>query len=205
MALSELDIEPIDTPLPPRVAEFLREADQRIDRFRFDHVLPGFVPSDFPNVYRTLDALLKGRVAPGRVFCEWGSGFGVVTCLASMLGYDACGIEIEPELVVAARELAADFGVNVEFVEGSFILDDEDELPEADSMSWTRFDGANGFEELGLDPEDFDVVFAYPWPGEERRLRQLFDNHAAVGAVLVSYHGQEGLRVARKVPGKRRR
>ena len=205
MALSELDIEPVDAPLPSRVAEFLREADQRIDRFRFDHVIPGFVPSDFTNVYRTLDSLLKGRVAPGRVFCEWGSGFGVVTCLASMLGYDACGIEIETELVVAARELAADFGVNVEFVEGSFIVDHEDDLPEADSMSWTRFDGANAFEELGLDPEDFDVVFAYPWPGEERRLRQLFDNHAAVGAVLVSYHGQEGIRVARKVPGKKRR
>jgi hypothetical protein len=200
-----LQIDPVDEPLPPRVAEFLREADQRIDRFRFDRVIPGFVPSDFVGVYGVLAALVRGRVAPGRAFCEWGSGFGVVTCLASMLGYDARGIEIETELVECARKLADDFTVPVQFAEGSFILDDEDELPEADSISWTRFDGSNAYEELGLDPEDFDVIFAYPWPGEERRLRALFENHAANGAVLVSYHGQEGIRVARKVAGRRRR
>ena len=33
--------------------------------------------------------------------------------------------------------------------------------------SWLITDADDGYEELELDPNDFDVVFAYPWPGEE--------------------------------------
>ena len=36
--------------------------------------------------------------------------------------------------------------------------------------------------ELGLDPDDFDIVFAYPWPGEEQIIFDLFASHAATGA-----------------------
>src|SRR2546423_1671474 len=71
--------------------------------------------------FGALQALAESALAPGGRFCEWGSGFGVVTCLAAMIGFDACGIEIEPDLVAAARRLAADFDLSAEFVCGSFV------------------------------------------------------------------------------------
>src|SRR5262245_50345847 len=80
-----------------------------------------FVPSDHLCAFGALQALAESALAPGGRFCEWGSGFGVVTCLAAMIGFDACGIEIEPELVDAARRLAEDFELSAEFVCGSFI------------------------------------------------------------------------------------
>ena len=40
---------------------------------------------------------------------------------------------------------------------------------------------------------------AYPWPGEEQVIFDLFTDYAAVGALLLTYHGQDGVRLARKV------
>jgi hypothetical protein len=144
--------------------------------------------------------------APGDLFCEWGSGFGVVACLAAMLGFESCGIEIEGELVDAARALADDFGLSVEFIRGSFIPEGSDVCPDPDDgFAWlTTHDGGTQ-EELGLVPADFDTVFAYPWPDEERVVGELFERHAAVGAVLLTYHGNDVLRVRRKMGNKSRR
>ena len=47
------------------------------------------------------------------------------------------------------------------------------------------------------------MVFAYPWPDEEWVIERLFRRYAAVGAVLVTYHGGEGFRVQRKTRGRR--
>ncbi len=64
--------------------------------------------------------------------------------------------------------------------------------------------GPCGHTALGLDPEDFDVIYAYPWPDEEDLTAQVFHRHARDGAVLVTYHGGDGLRF-RKKTGKARR
>jgi hypothetical protein len=45
---------------------------------------------------------------------------------------------------------------------------------------------------LGLDPEDFDVVFAYPWPDEECLTSALFECYARDGAVLLADHDLGG-------------
>jgi hypothetical protein len=55
-------------------------------------------------------------------------------------------------------------------------------------------------QELGLDPDDFDVVFAYPWPDEEQTIADLFAEYSKARAVLVTYHELGGLRVRQK-PG----
>ena len=47
------------------------------------------------------------------------------------------------------------------------------------------------------DLEEFDLIFAYPWPGEEDIILSLFERHAARGSVLLSYHGMEGVRAHR--------
>jgi hypothetical protein len=55
---------------------------------------------------------------------------------------------------------------------------------------------------LRRDPDDFDLVFAYPWPGSEDVIYRLFDAFAATEALLLTFHGSEGLRVDRKVESR---
>jgi hypothetical protein len=68
-----------------------------------------------------------------------------------------------------------------------------------DDVAWLATTGPDGYDELDAEPDEFDVVFAYPWPGEEQVIFDLFEESAAVGSLLLTYHGQEGLRLQRKV------
>jgi hypothetical protein len=192
--------------LPADVGAFVREAQRRIERFHADHHIPGFVPCDFARVYRVLQALAEGCYAPGRGFCEWGSGFGVVACLAAMLDFDACGIEIEQDLVDEARLLASDFDVPVEFICGSFIPEGgEAYLDVAEGFAWLTPHGSAQQGDLNCEPSDFDLIFAYPWPDEEEAIPALFERYAGVGAILLTYHGGDDMLVRRKERGFRPR
>ena len=55
----------------------------------------------------------------------------------------------------------------------------------AGSFAWLTTTEAPAHEELGLATEDFGIIFAYPWPDEERALGQLFERHAGAGALLI--------------------
>jgi hypothetical protein len=199
MPLVNLDLSIDSTTMPGDVCSFLKEASRRIERFQIDCHVPGFVPSDFARVYSTLRRLSEAGLAAGSFFCEWGSGFGVVACLAAMLDFEAYGIEIEGELVEAAQQLADDFALPVEFVRGSFIPPGGDSYASAD-FAWLTTDTGSAHDELGIAPDDFDIIFAYPWPDEEGVTGKLFERYAAPGAVLVTYHGEDVLRLRRKVP-----
>ncbi|VTU02191.1 Uncharacterized protein OS=Planctomyces maris DSM 8797 GN=PM8797T_25016 PE=4 SV=1 [Gemmataceae bacterium] len=202
-----LDFQPPHSPapVPQDVTRFLAEADRRIERFHEDCRVPGFVASDYALAYRFLRDLAAGTEARGRRFCEWGSGLGVVACLAAMLDFDACGIEIEPDLVDEARRLADDFELPVEFVCGSFVpRGAEKRVCSAGTYSWFTTDGDHAYDDLGLDPDDMDVVFAYPWPDEEAVTADLFEWYAGPGAVLATYHGTDGIRFRRKAAGRRK-
>ncbi|MEL7089295.1 MAG: hypothetical protein AAGL98_12790, partial [Planctomycetota bacterium] len=59
------------------------------------------------------------------------------------------------------------------------------------------FDG-DGYDDLGLDPEDFGLIYAYPWPGEEEVVEQIFAAVAATGALLLTYRSTEDLVLQRK-------
>ena len=199
MSLIDLPRLLVEPTLPLAVRQFLREADRRTEQICRDSHLPAFVPSDFAGFYAALRALEASGLLHGRWFCEWGSGLGVSACLAAMLEFDAWGIEIEGELVDAARLLAADFDLPVEFVRGSFIPPGSDALAtEADDCAWLTAVAGGGLEEIGMGPEEFDVIFAYPWPDEERLIAKLFDRHGRAGAVLMTYHEVGGLRLRRK-------
>ena len=202
MTLVPVELAPEAAPLPEPVDALIRDAAARIDRFveaRTDDPIFGFVPSDFAAVYRVLWTIRSRRLAPGDAFLEWGSGFGVVALLAASLGFEATGIEIEPALVAEARRLAADHGLPVEFHEGSFLPAGAEPLADrTEEFAWLDVDGESAYEEMGLDPDDFDVIFAYPWPGEEHVVVDLFDACAATGALLVTYEGVEAVRVQRK-------
>jgi hypothetical protein len=117
-----------------------------------------------------------------------------------MLGFRVCGIEIERELVDASQSLADDFGLPVEFFHGSFVpVGDEAYADNNAEFFCLATDADDAYDELGLDPDDFDVVFAYPWPGEEHLITSLFEKCAGEGALLLMYNQFKSVRVRRKV------
>jgi hypothetical protein len=200
--LSDVEFEPPKIDIPPNVAALLADAEQRIDDLdnttRIE--IPAFVPSNFELAYRALLEIHEANLATGRRFIEWGSGIGVVACLASCVGFDAVGIEIEPKLVKIAWRIARNHNIAVQFACGSFIPDGVvPRVDWVDGVAWLTTTGDDGHEQLELDPDDFDVVFAYPWPGEEQVIFDLFADTAAVGALLLTYHGLEGMKLQRKV------
>ena len=202
MPLADMEIPINDSVLPDDVVAFLREADLRVSQFvRNSPVrVTGFVPSDFVTVYHALRAISEANLAPGTSFCEWGSGFGVVASLAAILGFKVCGIEIERDLVDASRRLADDFGLAVEFVHGSFVPSGAEGFADNSAeSSWLVTDADDAYDELGLDADDFDVVFAYPWPGEECLIASLFERYAAEGALLLTHNQFNSVRLQRKV------
>lgn len=199
MALVDVSLPFDRIALPSDVRAFLDEAERRVERFQRDCRVPAFVASDYAGAYGVLRALADSGAAPGSLFCEWGSGFGAIACLAAMLDFDAHGIEIDAGLVDEARRLAADFGLPVEFVCDSFIpRGAERSVGSDDQFAWlTTQTGCGEEEELG--PADFDMIFAFPWPDEEEVVAALFHRYAAPGAVLVTYHEAQDFRVRRKV------
>ncbi len=203
MPLVDVELDPKPTALPSHVVSFLEEADRRIDHFlvhQIDAPVPGFVPSDFPSVYHVLHALREAQLAPGDRFCEWGSGFGVVASLAGIVGFEAYGIEINEELHAASEELAEDFDVAVEFAHGSFLPEgaDQEFTETLSEVNWLETIGESGYDLLELDPDDFDVIYAFPWPGEQHIIANLFERYAAVGALLITYQEQGEIFIRRK-------
>jgi hypothetical protein len=194
--------------VPAPITALLERAAAYVDEFinsNKDNPIAGFVPSDYVQVYHALWALQRGAESgistSGNMFCEWGSGFGIIACMASMLGFDAIAIEIEPRLVAASQSLVDTLQLPVRVVQGSFVPDHlniDDDLRLCDADMTLTATGPAAYEELGLDPDDFDCIFAYPWPGEDDIIASLFDRCAARGAMLLSYHGQDGLMLRRK-------
>lgn len=202
MPLVDITVVPYQGPLPDRATAYIEAARIQIDHFHYlqrGTKYPAFVPSDFAAVYRVLRAIHEQHLAPGRRFCEWGSGFGIEAGLADMLGFDAYGIEIEEELVVEAERLAEHFQLAPQFVCGSLVPRGGDDLATpSEDFSWLHPHADDAYDDLGLEADDFDLIFAYPWPGEEQAIDDLFERFAATGALLLTYHGVQGIRVQRK-------
>lgn len=199
MPLRDLPLRPFEDAIPGDVVAFLKEAARRIEEFQIHCRVPGFVPCDHERAYRYLRALSESDSTRGNLFCEWGSGFGVVTCLAAFLDFDPVGIEIEGELVAEAQRLADDFAIPATFVEGSYLPPGSGIVePDSRDYSWLRLEE----ERLEFDPEDFDVIFAYPWPDEEDLAAILFERFGSNAGVLLSYHGGDKFRVRRKAGKK---
>ena len=186
---------------PPRVTELLETAHREIDEFihREGRQLHGFVGSDYLAAFAAIQWIHREHLLAGHAFCEWGCGFGVVTMLASLAGMDACGIEVEPLLAERAEQLAERLEIPCDFAVGSLIPEDADRLVEfVEDIAHIDTDSPAAYDLLGLEIDDFDLIYAYPWPGEERYLEDIFEHYASRGALLLTYHGIEDLRLQRK-------
>ena len=150
-----------------------------------------FVPADPGQV---IEALLPLR-APGVRFLEWGSAMGVITIIADLLGFEAYGIEIDADLVAVARRLAERFESRARFAAGSFLPQGYVFRPRRrDRRMGTIGQGASGYVELRHPLEDFDVVFGYPWGGEEPVMHDVMRVHGGRGARFLM-HGASGVEV----------
>ena len=207
MSLVRVSLPAVLPPVPPKVAAFIADAQSRADAFIESHLtapIHSFVPSDFSLVYRVLHRVADEHLAPGPLFCEWGSGAGVVACLAAMVGFDACGVEFEADLVELSVQLAREYHVTAGFYRGNFVPRGGQKIAEqVGEFEWLASGGPDPYDEMDLDIDDFDVIFAYPWPGEEGVVERLFDRFASNGALLMTYNGDtEGVRLFRRRTGK---
>lgn len=202
MRLIEIELPAARGQVPAESAALLADAQTRLEQYdaKFQASIPAFVPSDFEQVYHALAWIQESQLTAGRRFLEWGSGIGVVACLAAQLGFDAIGIEIEEPLVQIAESIAADHRIDVEFACGSYVPHGaEPFIDTAGEVTWLRTDRPDSYSDLDLEPEDFDLIYAYPWPGEEQVIFDLFERSASVGALLLTFHSQDGLRLQRRV------
>lgn len=190
---------------PPSGIAFIDDAVRRIDAFELAHAtnpIRHFIPSNYRAVHSALHYLTREGLVTGRSFCEWGSGFGVVAGLAEIEGYEAIGIEIEPELVQASRRLLTDFDLSANVFEGSYLPSGFGLYYDAvgDSRQLVEDGNANPvYDDAGMDVADFDLVFVYPWPGEAQMIEDLFEATAVHGAILLLYQGHQDLAAYRQL------
>ena len=168
-----------DLPVPRFVDCFIRDAEEREAEYSVGASHKKFVPGDHRYAFQVLQWLLRqGAAAKGDAFLEWGSGLGMVTILAALLGFDAAGVDIDEKLVQVARELAARYDVKARFEHGTY----DEAVP-----------GLKVFT-----AKKRAAVYGYPWPGEEPFFLRLFAQTAAAGAHLLLGLGPEDIRVYRK-------
>ena len=196
------------------VATIAPELEARLDSLReagwalfdqFDHDVRDhrFHPFVAANYESVLEALIAQR-APGLKFLEWGSATGVITIMADLLGYEAYGIELDAPLVATARLLAARFDSKATFVVGSFLPEGYAWRPkDGDGRLGTIGQGRSGYLELGKSLDEFEVVFGYPWAGEEAMMHDLMRCYGARDARLMVHGTDRGVEVWRD--GKKQR
>lgn len=154
----------------------------RFDREVRHHRWHSFVPAEYDRVLAVLTEVWRPRLR----FLELGSATGIIAVMADLLGYEACGIEIDEGLVRAARDTAARYGSGARFAAGSFLPQGWAWRPrDGDGRLGTVGEGPSGYIELGVPLGDFDLVYAYPWGGEERMMLDLFRAHGAPDGRLL--------------------
>jgi len=199
VSLEQLTLHLKPKKIPSDIAGLLTEANQRCDDFfdaGLDRRYPRYLPSNPEAVYAAIAHLKEAHLTRGKVFCEWGSGLGIATCMASLIGYEAYGIEIEEELAKRSTQLAHDLKIPVEILCTSYLPEGYEECegvggkdllpPEATTSGGVNIDTTPLYD--GLDPGEVDLFFVYPWPGQEEFMMDLFQAVSTEDAILLIYH-----------------
>ena len=118
--------------------------------------------------------------------------------MADLMGFDACGIELDASLVETARKLATRHGSQARFVAGSFLPTGyEWRARDGDTRTGTIGEGPSGYLQLGHALDDFDVVFGYPWGGEAPLMLDVMQQYGARDALLLLFDTNGGVNAYR--------
>ena len=134
----------------------------------------------------------------GNRMLEWGCGFAVVAAIGSRLGLDVVGIESEALLLKQARQTLIDFDTPVDLVCGNFLPHGAEALSHNPDFPSLGHEVENAYDLMGLDLDDFALVFGYPWPGVEVFHQAVFERYATrltagVGRQPLLHEGQPAL------------
>jgi hypothetical protein len=192
----------LERPIPSETHALLQRADLLLQAYWDNwHRRPieQYVACDFRDVWRALATVRDRNLAPGNLFCEWGCGFGIVTALASLMGWGAIGIEAEPFLVAEARKFLLSEKIPAEIWHGNFLPAGSERFAKHQSHHASLFHRVpSAYAEHDVQIDDFAMVFAYPWPGEDGFLKDVFCEYAADGAILLVFRGPYELELYQK-------
>ena len=187
--------------IDPEADRLIEVANEQIERFMLSDqkVIENFVTCDFHLTQCALQWIRDNHLLTGERFCELGSGYGVVAMLAARMGMESIGIEIEQVLVDEANALSEQLGNDSAFHCGSFIPRETLETLDMDrDIRNVSIEEDDVYRDVGLAMDDFDLFFAFPWPGEQVFFEQVIDKWAASGALLLTYRGRDGMQLQRK-------
>jgi hypothetical protein len=198
MTLRTIDIPDSINRLPyAKGAEHLIDtANDAIEAFMLadQTVIENFVTCDFHLLDQAITWIEQNHLLAGNRFCEFGAGFGVGAMLAALRGMESVGIEIEPRLVEQANQVAEGLGNAADFYCGSFVPRGVEGLAEiAAEVENVRTEEDDIYGLIGRELNEFDLFFAFPWPGEHGFFEAVFEACAAKGALLLTYRGREGM------------
>lgn len=181
------------------IQEWIEVCDREIERFYEEGLgvrYRNYVPCDPLLVLAGIEELIEsGELSPG-LFCEWGSGFGMASGIATLLGFEAIGIEKEEILVSRSSDLVREHGLDVTILEASYFppgfeetegIGGKDLLLPNEAVSGFAESEVPVYEEL--DPREVDLFFVYPWPDQEQMMMDLFQAIASEEAILMMYLG----------------
>jgi len=193
-----------DDPIPTEIDQQIVRTTNRIQSFQDRWDRPNielFVAADYRYVYQALAWTMTNQSMLGRHFLEWGCGFAAVTAIAARLGLDAIGIEADQDLLAQGQQTMADWAAPAELVLGDFLPAGADSLANDAALPSLGHDVPSGYQTLGMDLDDFALVYTYPWPGEDSFHEAVFDRYAAPGALLLVFYGPYDARLWRKQTG----
>ena len=116
--------------------------------------------------------------------------------IASLLGFEAIGIEKEEILVTRSRELIEENELALTILETSYLppgfeetegIGGKDLLLPEDYVSGATSSLPALYDDL--DPAEVDLFFCYPWPDQEQMIMDLFQAVASEDAILMMYLG----------------
>lgn len=180
--------------VPDKLRQLWQQADDLWEAQQDRGSFHSYASANYELVYDSLTQL-RGKAT---TFLEWGSGLGMVSIMASQLGFESYGIEAECSLVGHAQEFADQVDSNAQFAIGSFIPDEFEWNPAAgDESIRTVIDAPDAYDQFDLKLEDFDLIYAYPWPTEHQLYHNILRQFARTGALFMSYDAREGIELRR--------